>query len=63
MTIIHSLESPIYNLFGNAKSDDKKLIDAARRNYSVGPYDPTVKITNGNLIVEIDDNAIIECSG
>lgn len=60
MTIIHPLESLIYDLFPDAEGDDQKLIDAARRYYAVGPYDPKVQISNGNLIVEIDDNTIIQ---
>ncbi len=60
MTIIHPLDSLIYDLFPDAKGDDNKLIEAAKRYYSVGPFNPQVRITNGNLVVEIDDLTIVQ---
>lgn len=60
MTIIHPLESLIYDLFPDAEGDDQKLIEAAKRYYAVGPYEPKVSISNGNLIVVLDDHTIIQ---
>ncbi|WP_052016927.1 tetratricopeptide repeat protein, partial [Arcticibacter svalbardensis] len=63
MTIIHPLESLLYDLFPDTFGDDQKLKDAAQRYYSVGPYNPKVTILNGNLVVEIDDDTIIQQKG
>ncbi|MVN23489.1 tetratricopeptide repeat protein, partial [Mucilaginibacter arboris] len=54
MTIIHPLDSLLYNLFPEAKGDVGKLIEAAKRFYSFGPFEPQVNITDNMLIVEVN---------
>ena len=54
MTIIHPLDSLLYNLFPEAKGDVGKLIEAAKRFYSFGPFEPQVSITDNMLIVEVN---------
>ena len=58
MTIIHPLDSLLYNLFPEAKGDVGKLIEAAKRFYSFGPFEPHVSITNSMLIVEVNTEKI-----
>ncbi len=54
MTIIHPLDSLLYNLFPEAKGDVGKLIEAAKRFYSFGPFEPQVSVKDGMLIVEVN---------
>ncbi|RYY20673.1 MAG: tetratricopeptide repeat protein, partial [Sphingobacteriaceae bacterium] len=54
MTIIHPLDSLLESLFPEAKGDGQKLIEAARRFYTVGPFEPSVQINNNQLIVELN---------
>ncbi|RYY22196.1 MAG: tetratricopeptide repeat protein, partial [Sphingobacteriaceae bacterium] len=54
MTIIHPLDSLLEGLFPEAKEGGQKLIEAARRFYTVGPFEPAVQIKNNQLIVEIN---------
>lgn len=54
MTIIHPLDGLLYDLFPEAKGDVGKLIEAAKRFYSFGPFEPQVSITNSMLIVEVN---------
>lgn len=54
MTIIHPLDSLLDHLFPEAGGDEKKLIEAAKRFYSFGPFEPQVSITGGQLIVEVN---------
>ncbi|MFS2185667.1 tetratricopeptide repeat protein [Mucilaginibacter sp. Mucisp84] len=58
MTIIHSLESLLYDLFPEAEGNDDKLVEAAKRYYTVGAFEPKVTIVGGNLIVEINTHLI-----
>ena len=54
MTIIHPLDSLLDELFPEAKGDEQKLIEAAKRFYAVGPFEPAVQIKNSQLIVELN---------
>lgn len=54
MTIIHPLDSLLDDLFPEAKGDEQKLIEFARRFYAFGPFEPAVQIRNNQLIVELN---------
>jgi len=58
MTIIHPLDSLLYDLFPQAKGDEQKLIEAAKRFYAFGPFEPIVSITDSMLIVEVNTSRI-----
>ncbi len=58
MTIIHPLDSLLYDLFPEAKGEGQKLIEAAKRFYSFGPFEPIVSITDSMLVIEVNTSRI-----
>jgi len=48
----------LYNLFPEAKDDDQKLMDAAKRFYSVGPFEPKVKRKEDQIHITLDVDRI-----
>ena len=57
MTITHS-KIFLYHLFPEAKQDEVKLTEAVKRYYSVGPFEPAVRIEEGNIHIDIDVDRI-----
>ena len=60
MTIIHPLDSLLYDLFPEGKGDEQKLVEVAKRFYSFGPFEPQVSIADSMLIVEVNTARIEE---
>jgi len=52
MTITHK-KSFLYHLFPEVKQDEKKLTEAVKRYYSVGPFEPTVTTEEDFIHIEI----------
>lgn len=58
MTIIHPLDSLLYDLFPEAGGDEQKLIEVAKRFYSIGPFEPQVSISGSMLTIEVNTSRI-----
>jgi len=53
MTIIQDIQF-LYNLFPEVKDDEQKLIEAVKRYYSVGPFEPQISSENDQIHITLD---------
>lgn len=57
MTITHS-KSFLFHLFQEIEQNEEKLIEAVKRYYAIGPFEPTVTVEEDSIHIKIDVDRI-----